>query len=763
MDCKSAQTALVKLLAGEPDRTSELELAKHIETCQRCARLGLLYGRVRDGVRALQVPDISPELDEAFNHTLAEARKTEKKPHAPPADPRPTAGFLQKALIFVLVMLGLGVVYVALVLLASRHYEPPPETGRITYRCGDLELCHPGISAVEKAPEHLRLTSDPILHTTENALIKVETDSATWWVDRSTALQFVEQDKVQFGGGRLMAECRGTAEKPIVLGTESGAVTCASGTFVARMLGVNLQVACLAGEASVSVRDGNLALKPGESALVILRTQVPPVRTVRPEWVTAWTKPFHTRRPDGVVADAAALLPLPSGPPQLPPGIRLTRLDVQLHMSGPVALATIAAELQSDGSEAWGGRLYPSELFWPAPVLAPPSGEIQVPAGQRAEVRCAALLSTCVVGRTHYLSVVPEAWSRRSVDSFSLALQGGAPGAVSSPTHVMECKQGGPTTTARLAEHDMPTQLPLLIRFDGKGKAEGALALPAEQGKPVLGIAGVQTGIAPSDDLQKAHKFILAFDAGGAYEEVGFAYALETAQEMCLRLKPGCQLRAAAYDGQLKVLQMQRPGPVTADQVLAGLWRLQEPTPRQEPGDLMLDWTTKLPCDKESATLLVTDHRMCLRDFTPKIGPQLNARTVVLQLGAQTPDWIYGPRASELGGAAMPIRGLSPEGAASLALSNMAWPGFTDLDISPANQTNVGRVLTPLGTPSNQPVVAVVRLRPEASKLDATFTLRAGGAQTQAVLSRSFAPSPQAKLDPALASALRDRLEEMLK
>jgi len=111
----------------------------------------------------------------------------------------------------------------------------------------------------------------------------------------------------------------------------------------------------------------------------------------------------------------------------------------------------------------------------------------------------------------------------------------------------------------------------------------------------------------------------------------------------------------------------------------------------------------------------------------------------------------------------MPIRGLSPEGAASLALSNMAWPGFTGLDISLANQTNVGRVLTPLGTPSNQPAVAVVRLRPEASKLDATFTLRAGGAQTQAVLSRSFAPAPRAQLDPALASALRDRLEEMLK
>jgi len=765
LDCKDAHKAIAGLMSGELGERARRALDEHLASCAACAERRTLCERVRESLGDLSVPELTPEMEEALRTALESARKPADARIAPPANPKPTEGFLYRAVVFALVMGGLALVYLLLVLFAGKYYEAPPETARVVYRSGGLLVGYPGSRHQEDAQEDLRVTGDIILVTAEDGAVKLETPGATWWLDRSTAMSFRGGDSAAMAGGRVLVECRTSPEAPATLETHTGLLTCASGRFVVRLIDLRLQVTCIEGEVALGRPEAPLVLTAGQRAFVARGVPLEPVRTVRTAWASAWTKRFYAQGPGGMPPVAAALLPVRSAPPLLPRGVRVKRLDVKAQLRGPLVVLTATAKLENGNDETWTGRLQPEHLLWPTPICSVPSAQVEIDAGERAEVECAALAVMRSVAEENYLALTPAGWTGEQIGEFSLSLSGSAQGIESASccTHDVAFEQTDGAVSARYRARDLPPELPVMLRFVfEESAASDLLLLPEGEGEPELALVAVRLGFSPSKSILKTRSFILAFDAGGRYERVGYGYAQQVADEICSRLLPDCSVRVAAYDGKIKVLAARagRFGPLEAERMLAGLWSMDNSP--QPSGAQLLRWLGKLPCEKPTLAFLITDERECVEAFEMLPAPGQGPRVLLAQLGADEHDRIYGSVCGAGGGSCTAVRSLSPAGAATLLLSNLPWPGLRIGEFSGTEGIQRAQVLTTDGTPANQPVIAVIRPKQGARRIAGVLNLMAAEAREQQRVTLPIDEGDRVTLSPALASALRAYLAKAL-
>jgi hypothetical protein len=217
----------------------------------------------------------------------------------------------------------------------------------------------------------------------------------------------------------------------------------------------------------------------------------------------------------------------------------------------------------------------------------------------------------------------------------------------------------------------------------------------------------------PEDaSVKRARHFLVAFDAAGRYGAGGRSYAHELTEGITRALSHRTRLMMAAYDGDIKVLPAPPPqaGLVGRERMLTSLWGL-DGGGTAEPGSL-LNWCASFPAREPSVAFVISNGQRTERDLpAPKNGS--HPRVFLLPVGGQGQSPGAGKLCASLGGALLEIpRGLAPEAAAQLALSNVSHPGFAEIDLQVdlPNATS-GRILTSTGTSASAPITWVLHAK----------------------------------------------------
>ena len=746
MDCKSARTALIRRLADDLPPGRDAALESHLSACHRCAERARQYEQTRDAARALPTPDLPEQVVEACDRALEEVRPSDLPSSGPPADPAPVAGFWKRAAIFSICLLGLAGVAVGAVLVAAHYAEPAVQTGRITYRAGTIETGYPGSLRWSEAPPMPEIYEETILRTGTDGFLRIDSAGATWWVDSNTTVTFPEPRFARLAGGRILGRIASDQDRPTRLSTpHGGTVQSVGGSFVLRATPARLMATCLSGSLTVSGRENNTVLSAGQRTMVAegkLAQKSRPALTPR---AAGWTRRFGSAPDDALPREGAPLLPSPRRPAGLPEGLRIQRLALRVEIRGPLVLCVATAHLTNRAQKSWQGRLDAADLLWPHPVASTPGEKVELAPGQSAEITSAALGSMLAGGETLTIGIMPAGWTAETIPELVIDLAGD-PAAFESArctTRQIELSQDRDTLPNRADLRDVSPERPIVFKFSpGNSKRTDGFVLRGPDSNIALGAwrAGFQADL----EIGRSRHVLVAFDAAARYESAGRSYAHALAEQITGRLSRHTRLLVAAYEGQVKLLPSAGPraGPMGRERMMATLWELEgggapDPAP-------LLNWCASFPAREPSLAFVLTDGQTEPDDL-PLPPDGSHPRTFLLHTNQVGEADKAGRLCAALGGAALDLpAGLSAEQAALLALRNVSWPGYRELDLQlsvPAGAA--GHVLTAPGTPSNVPVLWIERAKRDADRFSGrlravttqedratNFTLSAGDQST---------------------------------
>ena len=750
MDCRSIRAALVQQAASGRE---DPEVARHLADCPACAREARRCAAARDAVRALPVLPFSAEVAAACREAAAGARRRAPDRH-PPATPGPAAGSLVRALAAAgaaaLIVLALS----AGIFLAPSRQVRPPSAGRLMRAAGEVRFRLPGMLQGASVEPGMDLLQGTVLEAGPDGVVGIATPGGRFHLGGASAVRLTGEREAELLYGWCMADADAGAVGPLEISAGGAAAACEGGQMVVRGSSRRLVVRCLAGRVRLGGQGGGRTLDAGGQALLAGGTVIEPVRSAGARTLEHWLRERDLVAAGLAPPTGAPLLPLPEGA-SLPVAVRVRRLQARLVTSGPLYVVLLAVELANTGAQQWRGRLDPAQVLWPAPLAVVRTGDLDLPAGATREARCAAVGAMDAWGEQFVWALTPAGWTNTAIEGFEAAVAASAAGGVRSVRadgYPAAWQPAGTGLTGRLSRRGAVPQMPLRLSFSfARTQGVDAVSLPAGVEGAQVTLTAVRGLFDPRQEVIRARRLLMAFDARASYGPLDRLYAHETAEGLAAAVRAGSELPLMVYDGQYRVLP---PGAgAQTDGVLCALWGVDQVAAGAEGG--LLRAVAGIRSEQPVlAFLLVGADDPPKPEATDGTNAGADApRPYVIQIGRAEPSAAYRIEAAQLGGWAIAEHGaLSPEAVAARAIANLPWPGLSKLEFAADPLCPPCRVLTPGGIGSNAAVLLVTHGGGPAGTLnvataDATASRRIETGAGEAV-------SPGTDLDGELGRAL---------
>jgi hypothetical protein len=458
------------------------------------------------------------------------------------------------------------------------------------------------------------------------------------------------------------------------------------------------------------------------------------------------------------------LLPSPRRPPPLPKGLRIQHLTVRLHIRGPLVLCVTEARLTNQAQKPWQGRLDAADLLWPHPVASTPGAKIELAPGKNASITSVALGSMQAGGKHLTFALLPAGWTTETISQLTVDLTGD-PATLQSgrcTTRQMEISQRSDALPNRAERDRVSPQRPIVLEFSPPGSG-AAHAFVFEGPDSSVALGAWRPGFEPEPQVGRSQHFLVAFDAAARYEKVGRSYAHTLTEQITRRLSRRVRLLVAAYDGQVKLLPSAGPraGPMGRERMMAALWELEadgSPDP-----SALLDWCASFPAREPSVAFVVTDGRSEPDEVAPP--PEgSHPRIFLLHTNQTVGSEKAGRLCASLGGAVLDLpAGLSAEEAALLALRNVSWPGYRELDLRLNTPPGAAaRLLTSPGTSSNAPILWITRAGREEGRLSGRLRAATRGNHKATNVELTVAPHELDGMPEGMEARLAKTLKNLL-
>jgi len=713
---------MVRMLFGAilPEQKGELE--RHLVGCAACRSRLKSYDNVRRAICKLEPERVPPEAVEACELAAREGQARKGKRPKAPADPRAMRGWLYRAAVLAAVLLSVALVNGVILWLASGSYEAQPDVGRVLWRSGRVEVSYSGGRSWVPLNEGAELVGGAALRTGEDGLLKIKTQAAAWWLDRSSAILLSGPRRGRLLSGRCFVERSGTPGEPVRLESPQGTAACIEGSFVASVSPLRSFLTVTAGKAIMeSSAAESLEVLGNQAVVAIQGCPVEPVRETDVRLATHWLRRFEIAGRCPLSMEEVARLPLRPAQHALPDAVLLHDVTLRLIVRGPMALASVEAGLKNEGEAAWQGALDAADLFYPGALCTVPSEPVELPPGGLARVHSYAVLVLQRRGAHWRLAVMPQGWTRRLVERFSLEVEGRASGGFATAeclTHPLrlECQASGVSGSyeANYLEPEPPVVLDFAFRQE---QGCELFVFGSEDAAQRYGLVACRGLFKPAQSGAEVEKYLLAFDATADYGSAGRTYAHELVEELVNRVPASAEVGFVAYDGKVKRLPetAKRYEAPKLEKMLTALWSLQG-IGRAAPGALFQQLMQASAGTEDAVLFYVTGN-----DEPPSVhGPAGGAKAFCVQVGVDDAREFYRTACSASGGAAVGAGALHPEAAAAELFRDMKWEGLTSARIEVEEGGRALKVLSRPGDFSNRPLLFLVAIS-EGARLRGRF------------------------------------------
>lgn len=704
---------MVNHLASGREQVEDADLARHAAECPRCARKLKRYAAVRDAVRALTTQPVTPEISEACGEGIERfaARPGRRRV---PADPKPTVGRALQALVTAASLGGIAIALTAAMILLPGDHEPPPSVGRIAGMSGTVKVRRAGSSVSMQADATMPLPAGTLLETGADGLVSVETAAGGLHLGSTTVARLTDERCVDLGLGRL-ALCTGGATagaaKLTCRAGANGSLTCESAEVLARATLRRLIVRCVSGSACLDDGAEGVEIKAGDQAMLLDGKLCEPIRAAGAITRAHWRRELDLAAAGLCTPAVAATLPLPHAR-SLPAHMEVGDLSVDLSTRGPLYLVVLRAQLLNAGDAPWRGALDPARVLWPEPICVAPSDPVEIAPGQSAAVECAALGAMGSWGERFVWSMPLEGWTASPIAALSARLDIQAAGGLrrpTSPTHEIVWERSGRAYSGRLEQDRMSPRLPVKLVFQfSRSEGQDVLALPVAEQADRHALLAVRGLFGQSDDVLRAERLLLAFDATADHGPLDRVYAHEVVEALTAGFDTRAELPVLAYDGRMRTL----PPGVDADERMASLWALSAAA--SEPSDALLQALARGRSEKPTLAFLIAGARSIGVERVSEPFDRAAAGDLapyIVQVGAAGPAPIHRLCNSVLGGSTTAADGsLSAEGFAQRMRMNLPWPSIDDVSYALSGGTLRHRVQARRDDSANGPVLIAAAL-----------------------------------------------------